>query len=75
MGEAEQHPEVERYAFAGATWPSDRPFPLTPTECWFILQGWAVRPKAPRPIMELYDELPGERTSNCWADTLRFERR
>ena len=42
---AHPHPEVirkERYP----TWPEDQPFPLTPIEAWYVLQGWAVKPAA-----------------------------
>ena len=26
-------------------WPDDKPFPLTPLEAWYVMQGYAVRPK------------------------------
>lgn len=38
------HPEVMRRAVSGGVWPAGTPFPLTPLEAWYVLQGWAVKP-------------------------------
>lgn len=56
MADDTEDREVERYEVA--TWPADQPFPLTPLECWYIMQGWAVRPKE-RMSLDVYHELPG----------------
>jgi hypothetical protein len=40
-------------------WPADRPFPLTPQEAWWVMQGYAVRPKAEL-TMEAFLALPGQ---------------
>ncbi len=40
------HPEVERRVSYLDIWPSDQPFPLTPLEAWYLLQGWEVAPAA-----------------------------
>ena len=50
--------EVERRV-ENPVWPTDEPFPLTPMEAWYILQGWAVKPKAAL-TMETFLELPGK---------------
>ncbi len=38
------HPEVVRRVGYKGIWPAGRPFPLTPIEAWYVLQGWAVQP-------------------------------
>ncbi len=55
---AQPHPEVvrrKRYP----TWPEDRPFPLTPLEAWYVLQGWAVQPAGGLTTDQLH-ALPGK---------------
>jgi len=42
-----------------AVWPTDRPFPLTPMAAWWIMQGYAVRPKTTL-TMETFLALPGQ---------------
>ena len=54
-----EHPEVERAVEYAGLWPSDKPFPLTPLEAWYVLQGWAVRPAAGLPMDTLL-ALPGK---------------
>jgi len=43
------------------------PFPLSPIECWYLVQGWAVKPKAPLSQDDQLD-LPGrlEGSSNSY---------
>ena len=50
-------PEAIDYRTFYETWPHDKEFPLTPMEAWYILRGYAVRPKKP---VEDYRQLPGE---------------
>ena len=38
------HPEVKRRIGYDNVWPADKPFPLTPLEAWYVLQGWEVEP-------------------------------
>lgn len=33
------HPDVERRTAYENVWPADEPFPLTPLEAWYVLQG------------------------------------
>ena len=40
-------------------WPKDRPFPLTPMEAWYVLQGYAVKP-AGGITAEQFARLPGK---------------
>ena len=41
------HPEVKRREIdIGGLWPVDQPFPLTPLEAWYLLQGWEMAPAA-----------------------------
>ena len=40
-------------------WPDDKPFPLTPLEAWYVMQGYAVRPKT-RPTVDVVLEMPGQ---------------
>ncbi len=35
------NPEVVQHVTYEGLWPADRPFPLTPLEAWYVLQGWA----------------------------------
>ncbi len=37
----EPHPEVRRWT-EGQIWPADKPFPLTPLEACYVLQGYCV---------------------------------
>ena len=50
--------EVDRREFYRVWSDEEPPFPITPLEAWYILQGWAVRPKEPL-AMETFLELPG----------------
>ncbi len=38
------NPEVVRRVAYDAVWPAGKPFPLTPLEAWYVLQGWEVAP-------------------------------
>jgi len=40
-------------------WPAGKQFPLTPLEAWYVMRGYAVRPKSPVPLEEFF-ELPGQ---------------
>jgi hypothetical protein len=51
------HPEVQRWV-EYETWPAEKPFPLTPLEAWYVLQGYAVRPAAGMTQDQLY-AMPG----------------
>jgi hypothetical protein len=53
------HPEVVRRAIRPDIWPSGKPFPLTPLEAWYLLQGWEVAPAAGI-TMEQVMELPAQ---------------
>ena len=46
------------FRVAYAHWPSDREFPLTPLEAWYVMKGYAVRP-AGGISMDEFLELPG----------------
>jgi hypothetical protein len=52
------HPEVVRRK-GYETWPADKPFPLTPLEAWYVMQGWEVKP-ASGLTFEQFNELPGK---------------
>ncbi len=52
------HPEVVR-RMGYPTWPADKPFPLTPLEAWYVLQGWEVKPAAGLTFDQL-NALPGK---------------
>jgi len=54
-----EHPEVARREEYANFWPEEEPFPLTPMEAWYLLQGWAVKPAAGL-SMEQYMKLPGK---------------
>ena len=56
MSDTSLHREVERHGGL-PTWPADQPFPLTPLECWYLMQGWKVRPKVVI-TRETFDALP-----------------
>jgi hypothetical protein len=50
-----------------ATWPADKPFPLTPLEAWYVLQGWEVTPVGGI-TLEQVRELPGKiEGGNGWV--------
>lgn len=51
-------PEVVRRATYEGIWPADRPFPLTPLEAWYLVQGWDVAPAAGIALDQVAD-LPG----------------
>ena len=53
------HPEVRRRIAYENVWPSDKPFPLTPLEAWYVLQGWKVAP-AGGVTWEQVEALPGK---------------
>ena len=40
-------------------WPAGKEFPLTPLEAWYVMRGYAVRPKRHVPMDEFL-ELPGQ---------------
>ena len=50
--------DVERRV-ENPVWPAGKLFPLTPMEAWYVMQGWAVKPKAGL-TMETFLELPGK---------------
>jgi len=52
------HPEVARRK-GPPTWPADKPFPLTPLEAWYLLQGWEVKPAGGVTLEEIC-ALPGK---------------
>jgi hypothetical protein len=35
------------------------PFPLSPMECWYLVQGWAVKPAADTLSLDDQVDLPG----------------
>lgn len=37
-------PEVVRRVAYEDVWSADKPFPLTPMEAWYVMQGWEVAP-------------------------------
>lgn len=37
-----EHPEVVRRVVCGGIWPVGKPFPLTPLEACYVMQGWTV---------------------------------
>jgi hypothetical protein len=47
------------YRIAYQPWPAGKEFPLTPLEAWYVMRGYAVRPKSPVPLEEFL-ELPGQ---------------
>lgn len=51
------HPEVVRWE-EYRPWPADKPFPLTPLEAWYVMQGYTVKPAATFSFDE-FMELPG----------------
>ncbi len=54
----EPHPEVVRWV--GYTpWPTDKPFPLTPLEAWYVMQGFTVKPAATFTLDE-FMQFPGD---------------
>ncbi len=52
------HPEVVRWVDHLSSWPADTPFPLTPLEAWYVMQGLTVKPAA-RITFEAFMQLPG----------------
>ncbi len=52
------HPGVVRRRVY-PTWPTDKPFPLTPLEAWYVMQGWEVKPAAGL-TFDQFNELPGK---------------
>lgn len=38
-GQPDPEPEVVRHMAYEDLWPSEQPFPLTPLEAWYVLQG------------------------------------
>jgi hypothetical protein len=52
------HPEVVRWV-EYEPWPADKPFPLTPLEAWYVMQGYTVKPAAKIPL-EDFLLLPGQ---------------
>ena len=52
-------PEVVRRVAYEGFWPADQPFPLTPLEAWYVLQGWEVAPAAGMTLAQAM-ALPGK---------------
>ena len=52
--------EIDAKEQYGGNWPSDKPFPLTPMEAWYVLQGYSVRPRNAQITVEMLDDLPGK---------------
>jgi hypothetical protein len=50
--------ETVDYRIDYTPWPTDKEFPLTPLEAWYVLKGYAVRPAAGI-SMETFLDLPG----------------
>ena len=55
----EPHPEVVRWVEYASSWPADKPFPLTPLEAWYVMQGFTVKPAATFTLDE-FMQLPGD---------------
>ena len=55
----EPHPEVVRWLDTLCPWPADKPFPLTPLEAWYVMQGYTVAPAA-RITLEDMLQMPGK---------------
>lgn len=53
------NPEVVRRVAYDGVWPADKPFPLTPLEAWYVMQGWEVAP-AGGMTLEQASALPGK---------------
>ena len=53
------HPEVVRRRTEWA-WPAGKPFPLTPLEAWYVMQGWEVKPAAGITGTQIVEEMPGK---------------
>jgi hypothetical protein len=53
------HPEVVRWLDHEAHWPADKPFPLTPLEAWYVMQGYTVKP-ATGVTLEQVIAMPGK---------------
>ena len=51
------HPEVVRWV-EYLPWPADKPFPLTPLEAWYVMQGYTVKPAATMTFDD-FMQLPG----------------
>jgi len=39
------------------TWPSDKPFPFTPDECYWVMKGYAVLPASGPLDVETWERL------------------
>jgi hypothetical protein len=50
-------PEAIDHRTVYETWPRDKKFPLTPIEAWYIMKGYAVRPKK---HVDDFLQLPGQ---------------
>ncbi len=37
-------PHIDAVDWNGEVWPQDQPFPMTPEECYWAMQGYAVLP-------------------------------
>ena len=53
----DMQPEAVDYRTFNGTWPHDKEFPLTPLEAWYILKGYAVRPKQSLDDVQLPEQL------------------
>ena len=54
---SDPHPEVVRWEEC-VPWPADKPFPLTPLEAWYVMQGYVVQPAGGFTTDQLF-EMPG----------------
>jgi len=44
------------------------PFPLTPLEAWYVMQGWEVKPAAGITATQIVDQMPGKlEGGNGWV--------
>lgn len=50
-------PEVDGLR-TGYAVPAER-YPLTPLECWFVMRGYAVKPRTPVSVDDLLNWMPG----------------
>ena len=52
--------EIDALEQYGGNWPADKPFPFTPEEAWWLLQGYSVKPRNCDMTFEIFNELPGK---------------
>ena len=51
--------DVEALEQYGGNWPMDKPFPLTPLEAWYVLQGYSVKPASGGITVAILEDMPG----------------